>query len=89
MLTLADINREIDNIVEHGTNRADVSTLADLYICRELMQEKVKIEASGSEFAACINGKCFNEVMPFLEELMDTLKIIQPRLYDAFMAKIR
>ena len=36
-----------------------------------------------------VNGKCFNEVMPFLEELMDTLKIIQPRLYDAFMAKIR
>lgn len=25
----------------------------------------------------------------FLDELMETLKVIQPRLYDAFMAKIR
>ena len=80
MLTLADINREIDNIVEHGTNRADVSTLADLYICRELMQEKVKSETSGSEFAACINGKCFSEIMPCLEELMDTLKVISGKM---------
>lgn len=92
MLTLADIDREIQNIVEHGTSRQDVACLADLYVCRAAMQDRPpeeRIMADGSEFAACINGKCFSEVMPFLEELMDTLKIIQPRLYDAFMAKIR
>ena len=92
MLTLADIDREIHNIVEHGTSRQDVACLADLYVCREAMQNEGKqdrIEADGSEFAACINGKCFSEILPFLEELLETLKILQPKLYEAFLNKIR
>ena len=92
MLSIDKIDEEIANYVTHGNSRQDIATLADLYICRSAMQDRPppeKITAHGSEFAMCINGKCFSEIMPFLEELMDTLKIIQPRLYDAFMAKLR
>ena len=92
MLSIANIDAEIENIVTHGTSRQDIATPADLYICRSAMQDRPppeKITAHGSEFAMCINGKCFSEILPFLEELMDTIKVIQPRLYEAFIAKIR
>ena len=92
MMTIAKIDEEIENIVTHGTTRQDIATLADLYICRAAMQDRPppeRITAHGSEFAMCVNGKCFSEILPFLDELMDTIKVIQPRLYDAFIAKIR
>lgn len=44
---------------------------------------------SDTEFGRAIAGKRAADVMPIVEELMDTLKIIQPRLYDAFIAKLR
>ena len=92
MLTLDSINSEIKNIIQRGTNRADIACLADLYVCRDAMRGKPAIEtiqADGSEFAACINGKCFSEILPFLEELLETLKVVQPRLYDAFIRKLK
>ena len=92
MLTLEKINQEIQEYVERGSSRADIATLADLLICRDAMTAKRPteiIKADGSEFAACINGKCFSEILPFLEELLETIKVLQPRLYDSFMQRLR
>lgn len=47
------------------------------------------IEADGnSDFARAIDGKEQEEVIPILDELMQTLSVIQPKLYDAVMAKL-
>ena len=47
------------------------------------------IEAeSDSEFARAIDGREVNEVLPIIIELVDTISIIQPRLYQAFMGKL-
>ena len=43
---------------------------------------------SDSEFAELVNGREQKEVMPILDELLETLKVIQPRLYDAVMGKL-
>lgn len=43
---------------------------------------------SESEFARAIDGRDQTEIMPVLDELMDTIRIIQPRLYDAVMTKL-
>ena len=43
---------------------------------------------SDSEFARAIDGRYQDEVMPVLDELMITLSVIQPRLYNAVMAKL-
>ena len=43
---------------------------------------------SESEFAKAIDGRDQTEIMPVLDELMDTIRIIQPRLYDAVMMKL-
>lgn len=47
------------------------------------------IEYDGeSEFAKSIDGRKQDEVLPILEELMQTLQVIQPRLYNAVMNKL-
>lgn len=43
---------------------------------------------SGSEFARVVNGMEMDEFLPIIDELMETLQIIQPRLYDAVMMKL-
>ena len=46
------------------------------------------IEYNGdSEFARAIDGREQDEVLPIIDELVETLQIIQPRLYNAFMEK--
>ena len=43
---------------------------------------------SKSDFAFAVNGKEQQEVMPVIDELMETLKIICPGLYGAVMGKL-
>ena len=46
------------------------------------------VAASETDFARAIDGKAQKDVIPILDELMSTLQMIQPRLYDAVMAKL-
>lgn len=43
---------------------------------------------SDSDFARAIEGRSFMDVFPVLDELMDTINIIQPKLYDAVMDRL-
>lgn len=43
---------------------------------------------SDTEFAKMIDGRRQDEVWPVVDELMSTVKMIYPRLYDAVMAKL-
>lgn len=47
----------------------------------------VQIE-SKSEFAEHIAGRPQRDIWPVIDELMDTLHVIRPRLYDAVMEKL-
>lgn len=49
--------------------------------------ETVKLD-SDSEFSQVINGRDVSEILPVWDELMDTLKIVNPRLYDGVMRKL-
>lgn len=44
---------------------------------------------SDTEFFQVISGKDINLIFPIFDELMDTLKILQPRLYDGVMRKLK
>lgn len=47
------------------------------------------IEIDGeSDFARAVNGKELDEVFSVMNELMDTLSVIQPRLYYAVLDKL-
>ena len=41
-----------------------------------------------SDFTKAVNGRKLEDVWPIIDELMITLQVIQPRLYNAVMAKI-
>ena len=92
MLTADRINAEIASVIEHGDNRQDIMYLASLYNVRDHLEQSAsvsKVVSSGSEFMNCINGKCFDDVIPVLDELMDTLKIINERVYQGVMRKLQ
>lgn len=43
---------------------------------------------SDTEFAKAVDGRKQEDVWPVIDELMTALKTIQPRLYDAVLAKL-
>lgn len=42
-----------------------------------------------SEFAQEVYGQRVDQVMPIVEELMQTVDVLYPRLYDSVMRRIR
>ena len=77
-----------------------VERLAWLYVVRDhIVMNKADVEeastmpapaiSSGSEFMeACVNADV-KALWTTLDELMDTIKALQPRLYDAVLKKLR
>lgn len=43
---------------------------------------------SDSEFSKIIKGKDINEVLSIIDELMETLHVINPRLYEGVITKL-
>ena len=41
-----------------------------------------------SEFLEAVSGKSVDSIMPIMDELMDAMKVLQPRIYDSVMRKI-
>lgn len=95
MITVDKINAEIDDVIAHGNNRQDVAYLADLLTCRAgLPAENTQIgviqtSGTGSEFIACVNGKCYTDVLSVMDELMQVLEATNPRLYNGVMQKLQ
>lgn len=43
---------------------------------------------SGTEFSKAVNGRDPAEIIPVIDELMTTLQVLQPRLYDGVLNKL-
>ena len=43
---------------------------------------------SDTDFALAIRGRDINDIIPVIDELMTTLQVINPRLYDGVMRKL-
>ena len=43
---------------------------------------------SGTEFSRMVNGRSDTEIMPVMDELMETIKMIHPRLYNSVLNKL-
>lgn len=44
---------------------------------------------SGTEFSAAINGKNPDDIWPIIDELMEAVQVLQPKLYAATIRKIQ
>jgi hypothetical protein len=52
---------------------------------KPMVNDKVEYE---SEFSQAIAGMDINEIIPIMDELMTTLKVLVPKLYDGVMRKL-
>lgn len=41
-----------------------------------------------SEFLKAVNGKSVQSVLAIMDELMDTMQVLQPRIYNSVMRKV-
>lgn len=100
MITRADLDNAIAEC--QGRRKPDSATcikLAAFYTIKQAMfgeeqgysfapaPENIVEINSGSEFANIVNGRKQSDVWPVMDELMTTLQIIQPRLYETVMSR--
>lgn len=50
--------------------------------------EKIIDFYSDTEFGQAVEGRNAGEVWPMIEELVETIKVVNPRLYAGFMRKL-
>lgn len=75
-------------ILDHITGeQPDIITLPA--VSRDEPPEQSIQLNSGSEFAEAVNGRAANEIMPMIDELVQTIAAIVPALYEAFIRKIK
>ena len=102
MITEKDLTDAIRECESEPITPNKVSKLADFYIIYEHLfgqpvdtaysyaphAEKVIYTDSGNEFLQAVNGKDTEKVMAIIDELMEAVKILQPRMYDGVIYRI-
>lgn len=101
MISLEEITGEIAALEAEKPTFVSMQKLASLYIVRDHMVIGAKQAAEpapvsdvlpdmgDSEFFQAIAGKNASEVWEIVNETMDTLKIMEPRLYAGVLRKIQ
>lgn len=93
MLSLETIEREIDELEHREASYRVCERLAWLYTVRDHIMPKAGYETTdylkGSEFLELSSGVNYRELMEVLNEHMQTLSLLQPKIYEAVMGKIR
>lgn len=95
MLNIEEINKTILDLEQHDTTYAVCEKLSWLYIVRDHLtgqqqKQPVPLSVSGdSEFLQAVDGKESTSVWSVMDDLMDTLKIVNPRVYESVLRKIR
>ena len=100
MISIEQINGEIAVLEEQIPTHVTMQKLASLYIVRDHMgiapadsavpavsvvQMETMPEYGMSEFLQAVAGKSVRDVMLKMDELMSTLMVVNPRLYESVM----
>jgi len=72
-----------------GEGKEAVSPQPSYSYAMQTDPEPTIINDSGSEFARLIDGRPQREIWPLMDEMMDTIRAIHPRLYNAVMTRLR
>lgn len=104
MITEKDLQEAIAECQgQRNPNASTCIKLAAFYIIQEHLYGKPTIEPvsysyasgpdlidyqSGTEFSQAIDGKQPSEVWPVIDELMDALQVLNPKLYRNFISKL-
>lgn len=102
MITEKELTDAIRECESEPITPNKVSKLADFYIIYEHLfgqpvdtaysyapqAEKVIYTDGGNEFLQAINGKDTEKVVAIIDELMEAVKILQPRMYDGVICRL-
>ena len=91
MINLEEINGEISKLESQPASYSTIEKLSWLYTVRDHIKS-VPIgdsmpKGESEYYCACCN-KSIGEVMEVMDDLMDALMVLQPRLYNIVMAKL-
>ena len=89
MPTEEELLNAIDNL---RLQAPSYDTCQKLVVYNELLDRyynNVSSYNSGSEFMEAIDGRPWDGLLPLLDELMDCLMVINPKLYQSFMEKLK
>jgi hypothetical protein len=94
MIDLEIVEREINDIeVSKDTTYRTCERLAWLYVVRDHLRptqaDPRTQPLAGSEFLEACSGVSYPALMTILDEHVQTLAVVQPRVYDALMRRIR
>ena len=91
MISLEEVEKTILELEQKDTSYTVCERLAWLYIVRDNLRGTAapeKLRAGSSEFMKLIADKGVNEYMPVIDELMQTLNVVQPKLYEAVIERL-
>lgn len=95
MLDLDEINRTILKLEQNDTTFATCEKLADLYTVRDHITSQQQKQptplsvAGDSAFLRAIDGKDSVAVWAIMDDLMDTLEVAYPRVYESILRKVK
>ena len=99
MISIEQISGEIAALEAEPPTFASMHKLADLYIVRDHMIVGTKSiaeaapdvlpEMGDSEFFRAVTGQDAGKIWQIINETMETLKVMEPRLYNGVLRKIQ
>ena len=95
MISLEKVEQTILELESADTSFAVCEKLAWCYIVRDHINgystspEAVMALTGSSDFLQAINGKNTDAVIQIMDELMDAIQTLHPKMYDAVMDKIK
>lgn len=97
MISIEQINGEIATLEEQIPTHAVMQKLASLYIVRDHIsvgktnksEEELYTSYGDTEFLQAAKGKNLRNLMLKIDELMTTLLVINPRLYNNAIEEIK
>ena len=98
MISIEQLSGEIAALEEEKPTHVVMQKLASLYVVRDHMTLDSPINTNlvgiippmneDSEFIMMIEGKSIESVLPIMNELMETIQIVKPQLYNGVIRKI-
>lgn len=101
MITLRELDGAIRECENAPTSYQNCEKLATFYTILDHIQEEPQVEEysydppqgigdfGDSDFLQAVKGKDENEIWKIMDELMDTVLITNPRLYQGVMRKLK
>lgn len=100
MITQKEIDEAINEVAEEMQNYNDCQKLATFLTLKDLLYPKYRqyietvtetvVDYEGaSEFSSVVNGKVAVDVWQVVEELMEAMKWLYPRIYNQVIEKIK